>query len=959
MLAKYETSNIDIYYQNVRGLRTKSKDFFCNSSSYEYDIIVLTETWLNKEHCSAEYFDDSFTVFRKDRCDTGSKLLRGGGVLVAIRNKLKCAEFCLLDSMDLECICIQLKLNSNTNAFIYVAYIPPNSDKATYSRHSTLINSIQYKSKDTILVMGDFNIPNVEWLLDTDDQKILLPINIRPDHAADFIADIMEHGLCQINSIRNDDNNLLDLVFTNDFSTAEIESAPALIKIDGYHPPLLLSIEWQLKANMTDTITIRNFKYADYIGMNRYLDQIKFDTLFQSKSLHDKAAILQETLNDAISKFVPITEKRINSKLPWKNKDLQHLKNKKDKEWKRYKTNGDKTSFNKAFHSFEVLNKHLYEIYVDKMASSLKSNPSTFWKFVNSKRCTDNFPSVLSLEDHTTHDPMEQADLFASYFSENFSSQSSDLSNNLSESISGADELFLLDEVQIFDALLNIDTNKGVGEDGIHPLLLKNCAALLCKPIAEIFNESLTMGEFPNLWKKFSVRPIFKSGSRTRVENYRCIAKLPTIAKFFEKLVNQRLTQLVEGKIINHQHGFMKKRSTVTNLLEFTCFASKALAKGAQVDVLYTDFAKAFDKVNHAKLIEKLYRLNLPSNLVAWIASYLSNRRQFVRFKNINSKEFIVNSGVPQGSHIGPTLFNLFINDIAEDINNDVFISLFADDLKIATTLTSNADAENLQIAINKLELWCNANDLHLNLKKCSVLSLTRKRNVYLHPYVYGDHTFKRTTEQKDLGVIIDSKLDFIKHINATASKAASALGFIKRFCYDMKSINTQKTLFNTLVQSILEYCCVVWLPFHDIHKNKIESILRQFSMYVLREYPNSENNYRISSYNERLSKLNMVSLQRRRVNAAVTFLFDLVHNNVHCPLLYHEIELNNNTRNLRQSEFIIIKDSALKLALTAPITQMCKFSNKVSSVLNLPISRNTFKSKLLSINNERFNILL
>ena len=124
-------------------------------------------------------------------------------------------------------------------------------------------------------------------------------------------------------------------------------------------------------------------------------------------------------------------------------------------------------------------------------------------------------------------------------------------------------------------------------------MLLKNCAAILSKPLSIIFNESLSMGQFPTEWKSYSVRPIFKKGSRSEVENYRCIANLPTIAKFFEKLVNIKLTEFMGHRIVPQQHGFRKKHSTTTNLMEFTHFVLKS---GHQVDVLYTDFQKAFDK---------------------------------------------------------------------------------------------------------------------------------------------------------------------------------------------------------------------------------------------------------------------------------------------------------------------------------------------------------------------------
>lgn len=189
----------------------------------------------------------------------------------------------------------------------------------------------------------------------------------------------------------------------------------------------------------------------------------------------------------------------------------------------------------------------------------------------------------------------------------------------------------------------------------------------------------------------------------------------------------------------------------------------------------------------------------------------MSDRRQFVDYNGHYSTEFTINSGVPQGSHLGPLLFLVFINDIVEKMGENVFISIFADDLKIAVSMNSINDSIKLQSAIDELEMWCNENDLHLNLDKCSILSITNKRDIIEAEYKYGNHIFKRVTEQRDLGVIIDTKLNFASHKSSLISKASSTLGFVKRFCYNVNNIQTLKTLYYALVQSILEYCSVVW----------------------------------------------------------------------------------------------------------------------------------------------------
>lgn len=327
-----------------------------------------------------------------------------------------------------------------------------------------------------------------------------------------------------------------------------------------------------------------------------------------------------------------------------------------------------------------------------------------------------------------TSNELEQANLFADFFKSNF-----DPPSNTDSHVDPAPTIpqpgeFNFDYQFVFEELSSINTKKGAGPDGIHPLLLKKCAATLAKPLHTIFNESLASGIFPHKWKRSSVSPVFKKGSRSNIENYRCIAKLPTIAKLFERLVNVKMLDLLRDKIVLNQHGFMKSRSTTSNVSEFINFCHQAQNNGAQIDVLYTDFTKAFDKVDIRKLINKLSELNLPPNLLLWLKSYLSNRRQFVKYGSSESSDFESTSGVPQGSHLGPTLFLVFINDIVNELGIDVFVSLFADDLKIAMKIKSTNDAAVLQQAIDKLKVWCEINGLQLNLKKCAVLTIHKNR---------------------------------------------------------------------------------------------------------------------------------------------------------------------------------------------------------------------------------------
>lgn len=239
-----------LFYQNVRGLRTKSKQFFGNSSSVDYHIIVLTEIWLNHSHFSNEYLNKSYVVYRKDRCDTGSTLSLRGGVIIAVKSNLTSSDMKIPGADDIEYVCTKITLTQNSKLIVYAAYIPE-SDGLIYAKHSAAISKIPKSPNDIIInfVLGDFNIPNSNWLVDDDNENLLIPITVKPQNAADFIESVLTNGLHQINSIRNEDQRLLHLVFTNDYTNVELSSPPPLSKVDKqYHPPLLLSFELHMHS---------------------------------------------------------------------------------------------------------------------------------------------------------------------------------------------------------------------------------------------------------------------------------------------------------------------------------------------------------------------------------------------------------------------------------------------------------------------------------------------------------------------------------------------------------------------------------------------------------------------------------------------------------------------------------------------------------------------------------------
>ena len=229
-----------------------------------------------------------------------------------------------------------------------------------------------------------------------------------------------------------------------------------------------------------------------------------------------------------------------------------------------------------------------------------------------------------------------------------------------------------------------------------------------------------------------------------------------------------------------------------------------------QVDAIYTDFSKAFDKVDHDLLIMKLNRMGIKHNLLNWIKTYLSNRTQKVKINGVSSSIINVTSGVPQGSHLGPILFNVFINDLTTKIKYCKYL-LYADDMKIYKELNCINDVELIQVDINSVQQWCKINFMHLNVDKCSVVTFSKKLNVINSNYHIDDISLRRKTSIIDLGIKLDTKLNFNEHIDAMNNRGHRMLGFIKRRAKEFNDPYITKSIYCSLVRSNLEYASVVW----------------------------------------------------------------------------------------------------------------------------------------------------
>ena len=376
----------------------------------------------------------------------------------------------------------------------------------------------------------------------------------------------------------------------------------------------------------------------------------------------------------------------------------------------------------------------------------------------------------------------------------------------------------------------------------------------------------------PEQWRLANVVPVFKAGDKQSINNYRPVSLLSTVSKVFERCVHNRIYPFVSHCITDYQHGFVKGKSTCSQMLKFTDFIGNCLDNNSQVDIIYLDFAKAFDTVPHDLLLKKLSMYGFGGNLLRWFSSYLSNRYQRVVIDGNNSKWLPVLSGVPQGSILGPLMFILYINDVHACIHYSN-IALFADDTKLYTNVQNNQDCDNLQKDLDSLLEWGSKWKMKLNVSKCNILTITLKNESLNYNYImYGEY-LQRCENIKDLGVFVDEKLNWNKHIQISVCKARKIMGIVKRTVGCSAPDSVKKQLFMSLVRSNLEYCSPVWNGTSVQNMVKIERVQRYATKFILNYTWKSGVNYR-----ERLLELNMLPLAYRREYLDLCLFFKSYH---------------------------------------------------------------------------------
>ena len=586
----------------------------------------------------------------------------------------------------------------------------------------------------------------------------------------------------------------------------------------------------------TPTENRQLISYFDWKNFNQshFLDELSridwLQSLHPSKTVDIMLQLFTDTLLHCISKHLKLKHRYVKSRqLPaWFDQDIQESIRKRDL----LKQSNCHAEYRRARNYTTNLIKRKKSNYLDNIVKNSNNRQTKkLWDIIRNKEAQST--TISSIADPTSpqqlnSSPQQIANTLNNHFTDIskllIDSDRTD-QNGTPTTYQSTATMDCIPLITVHDVILllnGISPTKATGHDLLSPRILKISTPFIALPITEIINRSISEGIFPSLWKTAIVTPIHKSGPTTDPSNYRPISVLPVLSKIFEKHVLKHLiTHLESNKLINlNQSGFRKNHSCITALHKTISDWLDKLKEHKPTLIIFLDFCKAFDMVDHQILLNKLLAKGISGNFHSLIKSYLSARTQMVKIGPATSNPRQVHSGVPQGSILGPTLFLIFIDDLL-NLKLNMKMHAYADD---TTFYLSDENTKTLQIKaqhdLDIIESWCRNNKMLINTKKSHyLLCSTTQSTVQLK---VRDENLVRKQSSKLLGLSINDKLTWSDHVKDLLHKISSNL----RLFYLTRHLMNQHTARNYYMNFIHSYLTYGLHIYYPLAPNKLTNPL-------------------------------------------------------------------------------------------------------------------------------------
>ena len=843
--SKSTTTTMKMISANVRGFRTNvgelTHNFVLKSNA---DVVFISETFLDDKVPGNFAIIPGYSQWhRKDRNEDG------GGV--ALCHKIG-TRLQVLDEeipSELEVIIFRYFDSSGEPTLVLGCYRPPSQGYGLlrYINENLDALILKYKAKH-VFIIGDLNPRNIQTQFNE-----CIAINNLYNH---------------VNFPTHISGSSLDPVLS-DMSSDKVTCSSMGFVGTSDHVAVLTTLDFKKPRAEKFSRQLWKWESADWVAINEHLQSMKWSAILAG-DIDNQVSTLTTILKETQSQFVPsIRHEQRTSDQPWFGVRCRAAARAKHQAWRRFKqhpSDSNKQRHRLAGRDMQAVQEWAIENWKEKTRNKLQDGSigsKQWWSLVKSKqgeKPETAIPPLVSTEGQIFLTSASKAEQLGAFFSNKMTVDDPDRPPPSIPRVTGnrCSEVFI-DKAMVESKLSKLDTNKATGPDGVSPLFLKKCAAVLAEPLSIIYNRCFETGTWPTSWKCSHVVPVHKKGSKSVLKNYRPVSLLPIISKVFESLILEPMQQhLMKNKLISsRQHGFLKNRSAADLHLLMTSKWSKALDDGMQTLVLAIDIEGAFDRVWHGGLLAKLESMGFSGCLLKLIRSYLCERTLKVILNGTTSNEFPIRAGVPQGSVLGPLLWNCYFNDALNLLPES---EAYADDVTLSTTCHPSelrSTTQKFSRRLNLLSKWGEIWQVRFATDKTQFMVVWRAP-VQAH-ISFGDSVIENGASVDILGVLYDKKLSFHQHITNISKKAAAKLTSLRRITW---LVGTEELvlLYKSQIRSAMEFALLSWGGAAPTHLELLNKVQRRAEHLIYDDVEEST----------------LPSLQHRRDVAGMTALYKI-----------------------------------------------------------------------------------